>query len=445
MRKIVALLTILAALAGCGQPGNLPMLVVKSNTVKGLFYDDFGVQRFRPFEMVCYIDTSRHSPLNALDYTLQDSGLQFFDYVVLSGAYLAQDGKGYYLGFTDDLLRLLEKRYSHIAPLQRAGIKVLLGVQSQKYISLGHADEDQMIRVSGSIFGALQDFELDGVELFDSADPSVHPPYRVAAPFDPDIIPSEYDYIHIEKHDWNEERWLLEEWKRGGNILNDFPYTIRQMFDEETRDTVPVLWREAGYGKYAPNMVRSTAGIAFFIGSNSQITYSFNADSSVFQEKSAQRYSTPQYNSQGEPATWMPENQFGPLFVELDGAASGNIWYPEMKNADVPGAPRGAELMEFVRRFRDPPAGSGKRFNSYQALYFNALKPLSEMAGDPFYRNLFFKPATPPEDQLDFLTMEEEDWARSKAVSAEYVFSMVTRMLLGENVINANGNHQKDW
>jgi hypothetical protein len=340
---------------------------------------------------------------------------------------------------------VLERRYSLVVPLQRKGIKVILGVKSQGNVSFGHINEDEMNRVSASIFGTLQDFNLDGVEFFDDADLSVQPPNRVTAPFDPEYIPPELDYLQIQPDEWNYNRWLLEEWKRGGSAMNDFPYTIRMMFDENIRNSVPMLWREAGYGKYSPDMVRSTAGIAFFIASNSQITYSFNNDSTKFVEESAQRYSKPLYTNQGNPITWMPENQFGPLFIELDGGSSRNILYPELLTADDPDSKWGWEILDFILKFRDPPVNSGKRFNIYHAIYFNMLKPVSEMADDPFYRNMFFKENTPVDEQIDFLTIDVDDWNRSRAIPAEYLFSMITFQLLGEFVDNAYGNHQKDW
>jgi hypothetical protein len=116
-----------------------------------------------------------------------------------------------------------------------------------------------------------------------------------------------------------------------------------------------------------------------------------------------------------------------------------------MQTADVPGSFRGEELLGFILKFRDPPAGGGKRFNMYQAIYFNMLKPLSEMADDSYYRNLFFNQDTPPDKQNDFLSIDEDDWSSSRVISAEYVFSMIAFQLLGEYVDNAYGNHQKDW
>ena len=104
MRNLFLILAFMFLLNACGQPGDLPMPSRTNNTVKGITYVEYGKERFRPIEMVCYIDTSQYNPLNALDYTMKSSGVQFFDYVILGGAYLKKDSKGFYLSFSTDLL-----------------------------------------------------------------------------------------------------------------------------------------------------------------------------------------------------------------------------------------------------------------------------------------------------------------------------------------------------
>jgi len=429
MRKFFLIPAVLLVLSACGQPGELPMPSVKNNTVKGITWLDYGVERFRAIEMVCYTDTSLYNPLNALDYTLENSGVQFFDYVILGGAYLKKDRKGFYLDFSKDLLSVLAKKNRLIVPLQKKGIKVLLGVESQGNASLGNVNEDEMGQIANDIYTALQMYSLNGVEFYDNADPSAYPPN--VGEYDPDDVP-----VDIDPAEWNYNRWMLREFEKGGESFNNFFYTIRYKYDASIRETVPMILREKNYGCYLSDSVSCTSGFADFASSVAQITYSFNIDRSIFKKKSDQRYKNGYAlggGSSGE--SWIIDSQYGPFFLELDGGPAKNIFFPQRKDVNNPAEPWGEEIAYFIENFKK---------GLYQAIYIHNLKPVSEARTDPFYKNVFFSGNPNDPDQDEFVD-EDEFWQKAKYIPPAYIFSQITQRLLGDKVLCAGGDRPKEW
>jgi hypothetical protein len=450
MRKYFLILAALLMLNTCGQPGDLPMPSVKNNTVKGITWFDYGTEMFRAIEMICYIDTARYNPLNALDYTLENSGLQFFDYLILGGVYLKKDSKGFYLDFSKDLMSVLTRKNRLIVPLQKAGIKVLLGVQSQGNASLGNVNEDEMGQLANDIYTALQMYSLDGVEFYDDAAPDAYPPNLSPhlGEFDPDVYPED-----IDPAEWDYKRWLLRGWEEGGKSFNDFFYTIRYKYDAAVRKDVPIIVREKNYGSYLSDRAYCTSGFADFAGSVDQITYHVNVNSSIFKEKSDVRYQDEYVwggDSSDDPSgdSWIDEEQYAPFFLELDGGPARNIFYPQFDTGNFSGS-YGDEVSAYIGKFRGPREDElekypGLKRRLYQAIYCNNLKPLSETADDPFYKNLHFKP-DPDKPENDFLSEEDEDWSNARAIPAVYIFSMIARTMFGEAVVCSGGDHLKDW
>ena len=422
MRKLLIVLATVLVLSGCGQPGELPLPPVHVNTVKGIPYLDYGIERFRAIEIACFIDTSRHSPLNALDYTLEKSGTQFFDYVILGGASLNLDSKGFYVSLSDDLLKVLARRNSLVAPLQKKGIRVLLGIQSQGKASFGNVTEDQMNELASTIYELLRIYWLDGVEFFDNGAPEAYPPN--VGLYDPES-------------GQGRDEWELEQWEKGADSFNNFFYTIRNKFSAETRENVPLFLREINYGRFFPDMVSCTAGFADFASSSAQITYSFNNDPAVFKAKSDQRYAGQYGAGASYGDTWLQDEQFGPFFLELSGSPQNNVFFPMLKNADEnnyhPSGWWGEDLSYFIKRFKN---------GRYCAIYCNGLQPISETKNDPFYQNLFFNPK---QAETEEFANENGDWLNSKHIPALYIFSEITKELFGEGVVCSGGDRQKTW
>jgi len=434
--------------AACAQPGDLP-LTIEGTTSKGITTTWFGITQFRPIEMVCYIDTSEHSPLNALDYTLADSGVLFFDYVILGGAFIRKNAQGqYYMDLSADLRRLLARRSTHIVPLQRQGIRVLLGIESAGDASFGQLNEDKMYAFAGLIYDTLQLYGLNGVEYFDNADDEAYPrleDYDPAA--DEDGLGAEY--------------WLLEKWKDGGSNYNNFFYGLRSTFydrspvitvdgivqvdiQREYRDSPPLFLRESRYGRFLPERVWATDGFADFVGSNAEITYSFNPFFDRFPSRSAQRNQSDYQESDiGSIAdnirsTWLSAQKYGPLAVNLDGDATGNIWYPFIEKA--------ANAIDVDTEAQLLGDGIDTLFNSFrwsesQAVYFHNLKNAAVAAGDDYYRWLLyddgkletaFSDTTNPNYNPTYVPIED-------------LFSDLSLKLFNERVARSGGEHVKDW
>ncbi|MDR2480716.1 MAG: hypothetical protein LBD07_00280 [Spirochaetaceae bacterium] len=129
------LLAALTLAAGCRAASQ-----VKGNGLAAIKQDRNG----NVIENIVYIEVNNDDPRVALGYAFENTGIQFFDYVVLFAANLrnrdckaeleaGETGhdctkRGVHLHYNGNLSHILENRDKYIKPLQDSGIKVLLGL-----------------------------------------------------------------------------------------------------------------------------------------------------------------------------------------------------------------------------------------------------------------------------------------------------------------------------
>ena len=457
-RTIFLLLTVFLILGACGQPGDLPLAIDPNPVRKGLYYNVSGKEQFRPVNVICYIDTDRHNPLNAADYTIKDSGLPFFDYVILGGAFFMLDEKGYYIHFSNSLKTLLAQRKKYITPLRKRGIKVLLGLKSTGAAAFGHLDDDKMYVFCEVLYKALKVHGLDGVEFFDDADDSAYP----------DIG----DYYDGRDEFKNADEWLAEQWVQGGKYFNNVFYVLRETFfkfapqglPDETRRRMweePALFvRESKFGRILPNRFYISSGYADFTGSSSEITASINPFFDRFPPYSSLiANTTTEYqavldiidqDNTNPDASWMPQAQYAPLSIDLDGGAKRNVFYQYMTDADEFENHRqgtDVELADLYTRFKGDRPGQLKDQGPYwEYVFFNNLKSIDE-AEEDYYRWVGFNPNLPPSefgDPNNWNYEEDGEW-NPKYVPLPFVFDELVRVLFNDRIVCSGGNHKKDW
>lgn len=196
MRKyylVLLLALLLGILGGCPSPqaGDLPF--DPPDYVKMAVWPNGAPY---PLRAACYIDVEKYNPLNTLDYTLDnEERTPYFDYVILGPAQIkkGKDGKGAVLFCPPALRTVLDQRKTFIVPLQRRGIRVLLGIS-------GGADDISFGSIEDLYFQPLANYDvhfyqqnladeinqfltyynLDGVEFCDtgaakSTDPVTYP------------------------------------------------------------------------------------------------------------------------------------------------------------------------------------------------------------------------------------------------------------------------------
>ena len=441
MRKMFLVLAIPLMMAGCGVAGYLPLLE-RGNTVK-YFTRMVGGEpvqdRMRRMEMVAFVDPSRHNPLNALDYILEDSGTLFFDHVVLGGAYVRRGGPhGFYLYLSGDLKNLLAARRDYVMPLQGQGIRVLLRIESGGAdVSMGQWNEDQMRAIARTALELMDLFGLDGMEFMDNSTAEAHP------------YIGDFDYVE-DAHLWgNAEEWLVEQWTNGALEFNNVFHTIRHL-DRGRRlhGNLITFLREVNFGRWMPYRVHSTDGWAEFAVSDHQITFSFAADPGLFygrggggDMRSAQRdrYDTDHLHGDSFGGwSWMPESRFGPLVIDLDGGPGRNVFF---QIADADGfdpedmdAYTGPGFFEIAAFMNGP----------HQAIYFDGLMSIDEARGDEFYRWLHFDPDIP---EFDWTFDGMSGWGNREYFPLPLVFDWISRMLFLEGVVvrEGGGNHARTW
>jgi len=439
MRKMMLVCMVALMLAGCGASGHLP-IAVEGNTTK-YFVEHIGgglVQNMgRPIAMVAFVDSSRHNPLNALDYMLEDSETLFFDYVVLGGAYVRRNDRGFYLHLSEDLRNLLAMRRTLVHPLQKAGIKVLLRVESGGgEVSFGNWNEDQMHAFTRSVYDVLQIFGLNGAEFYDNSDEGAHPGIH---DFDADSPDAQF---------LSPEEWLVLQWANGGNEFNNVFHTLRHFFPAgRDRDEVVTFLREKNFGRWFPHAVGSTDGWADFAVSDHQITFSFATNPRLVYELghgeealSAQRippYDVSHLDEDSIGHSWMSPGQFGPLMIDLNGGSGRNVFFPLVENArdfdpltDNPG-PSFSDIRGFTRNF-------------HRAIYFDNLMAISEAAENDFFRWLYFDPELPTTAGFE---VDGDGIFNPAYIPLPVIFDELSRVLFREGVIakEGGGNHVKIW
>jgi hypothetical protein len=86
---------------------------------------------------VLFVDVKRCNPLNAAAYTLaaeNGKNIPFFDYVILSSAYVTKNQRGYTVVMLPaELEHILENAKKYIRPLHEKGIKVLIELRSGNF------------------------------------------------------------------------------------------------------------------------------------------------------------------------------------------------------------------------------------------------------------------------------------------------------------------------
>jgi hypothetical protein len=369
--------TVLITVLACGNPAGAD-LPFSPPDIPGKTAAESGLR----VRALCYIDVDRYNPLNAGDYTLKD-GTLFFDYVVLGAARVRHDSRGWYIDIPPSLAALLEKRNSITVPLQKKGIKVLLGITGGgDGISYESLTDDAVRYFSQIIKDVLDNYRLDGAEFYDKG------AGKPGLPF----YPNEADYANADER---EKAWLS-----GGDSMNNLIYRLRTRFDGDSNKII--LLREENYGRRFPNNVSGSAEEATFSGTAQQINYFINPRFDAFEPESA--------NNDNAPFVY--HAQYAPLAVNLGGDSNTAAVMPPIEDP----LGKGRDITGYSKRFAE--AGD------YGLLYYHNLKAVSEAAREPYL-------AVPSSPGV-------------KLTQAEYI-SITARAVFGQDVVCQGGNHQRTW
>ncbi|MDR0938643.1 MAG: endo-beta-N-acetylglucosaminidase [Mediterranea sp.] len=115
---------------------------------------------------IVYVEVNAVNPLNAGSYTM--GGEPFFDYVILFAANIRGDGNNAILYNNPNVQYILDHKETLIQPLQRKGIKVLLGLLGD-HTGLGFANMNatQIEQFATAVSSAVTQYGLDGVDFDD--------------------------------------------------------------------------------------------------------------------------------------------------------------------------------------------------------------------------------------------------------------------------------------
>lgn len=119
---------------------------------------------------LCYVEVNDNNILNVGSYTLEDSGIPFFDIAVIFAANIRYDSETgeVYLKYNDNVAHLLNNRDKYIKPLQDKGIKVILGLLGDHdFVGLGNLKGESLRNFAKQCKIAVDTYGLDGVDFDD--------------------------------------------------------------------------------------------------------------------------------------------------------------------------------------------------------------------------------------------------------------------------------------
>jgi len=119
---------------------------------------------------LCYVEVNDNNILNVGSYTLEDSGIPFFDIAVVFAANIRYDATTgeVYLKYNDNVTHLLNNRDKYIKPLQDKGIKVILGLLGDHdFVGLGNLKGESLRNFAKQCKIAVDTYGLDGVDFDD--------------------------------------------------------------------------------------------------------------------------------------------------------------------------------------------------------------------------------------------------------------------------------------
>ena len=117
---------------------------------------------------ICYVEVNSNNPLNVGAYTLQNSGVPFFDFCIIFAANLNFDvaaGRPL-IFFNENVAHLLNNRDKYIKPLQDKGIKVLLDILPNHYgIGWNNLNTSAARDIAQQLRAIVDTYGLDGIDF----------------------------------------------------------------------------------------------------------------------------------------------------------------------------------------------------------------------------------------------------------------------------------------
>ncbi|MDR2743529.1 MAG: hypothetical protein LBB98_15460 [Treponema sp.] len=382
-----------------------------------------------------YIEVNDHNPLNAGNYTLAD-GTLLFDYVILFAANIRNRNcaletnekhgcteQGPHVHFNDNVRYILENRQKYIVPLQKKGIKVLLGLLGDHDgIGFGTMNAADRATFIADVKKDVEYYKLDGVDFDD----------EWASKEDWDGWTNEYAVVSPNSiWTYPTSRWG---WPFSGNVYRDPTKGIEPgngiLNPAPSEDQMDAMWKASGV-LYHPLITETRSAL----GPNKIISlYEYNSGRymtpggqpngglGVAPLNSAISFAMQPWYSQyiENSANGFDRSKYSPFGMDLGGNAyyqGGPPLPPIVVNEDDHAT---NTIYDFSTRFKKAATDAAP----YGMLYFFNLKPASE------------------------LLKHDSNEAEASVTKQAYI-SMMTNIVFGQNCVLTTegeaGDYRKDW
>jgi hypothetical protein len=208
-----------------------------------------------------FIDTGQPGAVEILtgagNYVLAESGFQYFDYVIISGAKIKRGKVNAHLDYSESLMSIVQNWKTLIKPLRDKGMKVLFAISGgSDGVSFGSLTRAEQALFARECADFCKYYGLDGVEFNDvggeSTTQNPYPEYGGSF-WNGEIIVDipEDDMTRYEKS-----------WEEGaGNFADMLSYLIETLgasnsfqgdISTDAKEKTPILVREVNFGKNLP-------------------------------------------------------------------------------------------------------------------------------------------------------------------------------------------------
>ena len=390
--------------AGCQQPdgGGSPFEMNPRIPFKRLITNSASV------EMICYVDTEKHNPLNAKDYFFSAGAeapeTQFFNHVVLAYAYMSKDGRGYtHIELSPALRHILDNSKIYIKPLQLKGIKALIEIRSGNYsehedgqgAGLGTMDMASINEFTPELKILADQYNIDGFYFNDvgGGRKSYPPLTRHLTQFQSDkpLYPADL-FRDSDGNPLGDAEVEAVLWREGGNNFSNLIQRANEMLKEkwsfqidngnpETPVTSGEIQRvflvcAKNHGDNLLNKIRDAYMPDAYAGANAIVTGNLEYIVNDSPYDTTRPHPSLWDESLSREAGHESDDKYAPFTVDLS----------DQKDMAV--------ARQWARTFlyknpAEPPDTTAANHNRYGALFFTNLRPLSESAHNAAYLTYF--------------------------------------------------------
>ncbi|MDR0568979.1 MAG: hypothetical protein LBG87_07235 [Spirochaetaceae bacterium] len=349
-------------------------------------------------EALLFVDAETQNPLNAGEYILRNadgSETQFFNYVILSYAYLEKQ-RGYLsVTLTPSLKAILDNSVKYLKPLKEKGIKIVIEIRSGVFsdaepgaqTGFGTMDVASIQNLITSLKALITEYGVDGFDFNDAGGGErAYPPYtEYLKQFQSDTpLYQERLFQDGDGNRLSEDIITAKLWREGGsnfsnllqmtneNLKENYTWTLKNGSAKDTNTSKlfirSILCHDTNHGRYLLDYLRNEYMPDAYSGADQSIAGNVRYIIHDTGWDQAYRHASLFYESENRDAGAERDARYAPFAVDLQNR-------PDNETA--------LSWAEAFLQGDDPDYADGRNDTSkYGALVFSNLPAVSDAGYD---------------------------------------------------------------